>query len=76
MSFNVTVTVDVATPSAITGVVPVMLEFAATGVPAVNTTVPPALTTGVAIERVLVSASAELSVQLETPEAFELEHAP
>ena len=55
-SFNVIVTVEVAVPSATTGDVPVIVEVAAIGDPAMNVTVPPALTTGVAIERVLISA--------------------
>ena len=74
-SFKVIVTVDVAVPSAITGEVPVMVELAATAEPAVKTTVPPALTTGVAIESVLVSAVIDFRVQVETPEAFEAEQA-
>ena len=74
-SFNVTVTVDVATPSATIGPVPVMVEFAATGVPAVNVTVPSAFTTGVAIARVFTSALVELSVQVASPVAFVTEQA-
>jgi hypothetical protein len=66
-SFKVMVTVDVEVPSATTGVVPVILEFAATAAPAVKTTVPPALTTGVAIERVFDSALVEVNVQVDTP---------
>ncbi len=50
------VTVDVAVPSATTGDVPVIVEFAATAEPAVKVTVPPVLTTGVAIASVLISA--------------------
>ena len=73
-SLSVMVTVEVAIPSATTGVVPEMLEFPATAAPAVNITVPPALTTGVAIERVLVSALVEASEHVETPLASELEH--
>lgn len=69
-------TVDVADPSATTGVVPVMLEFAATGVPAVKVTVPSAFTTGVAIESVLTSALSELNVHVEAPVASEAEQAP
>jgi hypothetical protein len=70
------VTVDVADPSATTVEVPEMDELAATGVPATKLTVPPALTTGVAMESVFVSATVELKVQVETPEAFEAEHTP
>ena len=55
-SFRVMVTVEVAVPSAITGVVPEIEELRATAEPAVKTTVVPALTTGVAIERTLLSA--------------------
>ena len=74
-SFKVMVTVDMAVPSARTGEVPIMVELAATAESAVNTTVPPALTTGVAIESVLVSAVIDFRVQVETPEASETEHA-
>jgi hypothetical protein len=75
-SLRVIVTLDVAVPLAITGPVPVIVEFAATADPAVKTTVPPALTTGVAIERVLVSAVKDLRVQVEIPEASVAEHVP
>jgi len=75
-SFKVIVTDDVATPFATIGLVPEIVELAATAAPAVNTTVPSALTTGVAIDRVLVSAVRELKVHVETPEAFELEQEP
>lgn len=44
--------------------------------PEVKVTLPPDFTTGVAIERVLTSATVEVSVQVETPEAFEIEQAP
>lgn len=69
-SFNVTVTVDVDTPSATTGPVPVMVELAATGVPAVKMTDPSLLAIGVTIARVLVSALVELRVQVASPDAF------
>jgi hypothetical protein len=75
-SFKVTVTVEVAIPLAMTGPVPVMVEFAATAAPAVKITVPPALETGVTIERVLVSAIREVKVQVACPEEFETEHDP
>jgi hypothetical protein len=75
-SLRVTVTVEVATPSAVTGVVPVIVEFTATAAPAVKTTVPSALMTGVAMERVLVSALLEAKVQVATPEAFVIEQVP
>jgi hypothetical protein len=75
-SFRVIVTVDVATPSATTGVVPLILEFATTAPPGVKTTELPALTNGVAIERTFVSAKVELKAQIESPEASEREHEP
>jgi hypothetical protein len=65
------VTVEVDVPSATTGVVPEIVEFRATAAPAVKTTELPALTTGVSIERTLLSAVLDLSVQVETPEAFD-----
>jgi RES domain-containing protein len=74
-SFKVIVTVEFATPSAVTGPEPVMLEFAATGDADINTTDPSALATGVTIERIFVSALLEANVQVETPEAFETEQA-
>jgi hypothetical protein len=46
-SLIVIVTVELADPSASTGLVPVMVEFEATGAPGVNTTLPSAFTTGV-----------------------------
>ena len=70
MSLRVMVTVEVEAPSATTGPDPMIVEFAATGIPAVKITDPSALTTGVAIERILVSAVHEARVQLETPEAL------
>lgn len=75
-SFNVIVTVEVAEPFATTGDVPEIVELAATGAPAVKVTVPPAFTTGVAIERVLISAIVDEIVQVETPDAFETLQAP
>jgi hypothetical protein len=56
-SFKVIVTVEVVTPSATTGPVPVIVEFAATAAPAVKRTLPPAFTTGVTMESVLDSAT-------------------
>ena len=76
MSFKVMVTEEVATPLAITGPDPMMAEFAATAEPAVNTTEPPVFATGVKIERIFVSAFVDDNVQVETPEALELEQAP
>jgi hypothetical protein len=75
LSFKVTVTVEVATPSATTGPVPVMLEFAMEAASAVKVTVPSAFTNGVAIESVLISALVELKVQVASPEALVTEHA-
>ena len=75
-SRRVIVTVEVAEPSATTGEVPVIVEFAATGEPAVKVTVPPAFTTGVDIERVFTSAIVDFNVQVETPDVFEAEHDP
>lgn len=75
-SIKVMVMLEVAAPSATTGPVPVMLEFAATAGPAMNVTVPSAFTTGVAIARVLLSALVEERVQVETPEALVAEQAP
>ena len=67
---------EVDTPSALTGVVPRIVEVVALGLPGINTTRPSALETGVAIESVLLSALVEASVQVETPEAFPAEHIP
>jgi hypothetical protein len=75
-SLSVIVTVDVATPSATTGPVPVMLEFAATAAPDWKTTVPSDFVTGVTIERVLVSAVVDARVQVETPAVVLEEHVP
>lgn len=75
-SLSVIITVEDATPLAITGPEPVIDELAATALPDVKTTVPPVFETGELIERVLVSANDELKVQVETPVAFEDEHMP
>jgi hypothetical protein len=74
-SFNEIVIVDVVVPSATTGPVPTIVEFAATGIPAVKVTVPPIFTIGVAIARVLISALSEDNVHVEIPDASETEHA-
>jgi hypothetical protein len=76
ISLRVTVTVEVAVPFAMTGPDPVIVEFAATAEPAVKITEPPDLTTGVAIERVFVSAILDTNVQVEIPEEFVTEHDP
>ena len=70
------VIVDSEMPSGFVGPVPVMVEFAATGVPAEKTTVPPALETGAVMERVLVSAFREARVQVATPAVSVDEQAP
>ena len=75
-SFKVIVIVEEATPSATPGVVPEIVELAATATPAVNTTVPPTLATGVTRESVLVSATVDFKVQVETPDASVSEQAP
>ena len=75
-SLKVILTVDVAVPFATTGLVPVIVELTATADPAVKTTVPSALTTGVAIDNVFVSAVVDDKVQVETPDAFVAEQAP
>lgn len=69
------VTVDVALPLAITGLVPVIFEFAAMGVPAVKVTEPSVFATGVTIASVFNPETVELKVQLEAPLAFVVEHA-
>jgi hypothetical protein len=74
-SFRVIVMVESDEPSGFVGPVPVIVEFAATAVPAVNVTVPPVLETGVAMARVFTSALVDFTVQVETPLAFELEQA-
>ena len=66
---------EVDTPSATTGVVPVMLELAATGGPAIKITTFPVFDTGVKSCRVLLSATSELSVQVDIPMASETEQA-
>ena len=76
ISFKVMVTVDVAEPLAMTGPEPVIDEFAATAPPAMKSTVPSVLDTGVIIERVFVSDLKEAIVQVETPEASLNEHSP
>ena len=67
---------EVDTPSALTGVVPRIVEVVALGLPGIKTTRPSAFETGVAIESVLLSAFVEESVQVETPEAFPAEQIP
>jgi hypothetical protein len=76
ISLKVIVTVDVAVPFAMTGPEPVIVEFAATAPPAIKTTDPSALETGVAIERIFVSDLSEVIVQVEIPRSSVTEHAP
>jgi multidrug efflux pump subunit AcrA (membrane-fusion protein) len=75
-SFKVIVTVEEAIPLAMTGPVPVIVEFTATAAPAVKRTVPSDFETGVTIESVLVSAASEVKEQVAIPEASLAEHAP
>ena len=75
-SLKVIVTVDVAVPFAVTGLVPEIVELTATADPDVKITVPSAFTTGVAIDNVFVSAVVEAKVQVDTPEALVAEQAP
>ncbi len=75
-SFNVIVTVPDDTPSALTGPVPVIVQLAAEGVLALNTTVPPVTETGVKSCKVFVSAFVDFNVQVETPEALDEEQTP
>ena len=67
---------EVEIPSALTGVVPIIVEVVALALPGIKTTEPSAFATGVAIERILLSALVVESVQVETPEAFPVEHVP
>lgn len=63
-------------PSGLVGPVPVIVDVAATAVPAVKVTLPPVFETGVAMASVLISAFVELKVQVEIPEEFVAEQAP
>ena len=74
-SFKVMVMVDVLVPFAETGPVPVMVEVAVAGEPGTKMTLPPALTTGELMLKVLVSAWVEVKVQVETPRLLVAEHA-
>jgi hypothetical protein len=75
ISFNVTVTVEVAAPLATIGPVPVMVELAATAAPAVKITEPSALATGVAMDNIFVSAFVDFKVQVAIPDALVTEQA-
>ena len=67
---------DEETPSAFTGVVPVMVVVRLLTLPALKITEPSDFETGVAIDSVLTSALIEDRVQVEIPEAFVTEHDP
>ena len=75
-SFNVIVTDEVALPLAVTGPVPVIVEYVLATEPAVKVTVPSLFAIGVAIERVLTSAFVEANVQVAIPEASVALQAP
>ena len=75
-SFRVMVTVDVAEPSATTGVVPLMDELAATAPPEVKVTVPPVFEIGAVMFKVFTSATVEVMVQVAIPEASVAEQDP
>ena len=63
-------------PLATTGVVPLIVEVTLLGESGVKTTVPSGLTTGVAIDRVLVSAFVDFNVQVDTPSELVAEQTP
>ncbi len=69
-SFRIIVILEVAAPLATTGLDPLIDELAALGTGVVKITVPSGFATGETIESVFVSAVNDLSVQVETPEAF------
>ena len=69
-------TVETAIPLATTGVVPVMVEFAATAPEGLKVIAFPLTATGEVSCRVLISAIVDAKVQTERPLAFEAEHAP
>jgi hypothetical protein len=70
------VIVELATPSAVTGVVPEIVVVVDDAEPAMKLVVPPAFATGVTIERVFSSALVDFKVQVETPEASVELHPP
>ena len=76
VSLKVIVTVDAATPSATMGLVPAMVELAATAPLAVKVTALPVTATGEVSWRVFTSAVVEASVQRDRPLEFETEQAP
>lgn len=71
-SRSVIVTVEVATPLAVAGPVPVIVELAATGAPATKLTLPVTLPrpAGVAMLTVFVPLSVEARVATAWPDAF------
>jgi len=76
-SLSVTVMVEVVEPSATTEVgLALTVELPAVAGPALKTTVPSVLDTGVTMDSVLVSAVVDDKVQVETPEALLREQAP
>ena len=75
-SFKVIVTVEVATPSATTGPIPVMVELATLAGAEVKVTVEPVLIKGVTIESVFTSALVDFNVQVEIPKASLRPQAP
>ena len=68
--------VDVDVPSAVTGPVPIMVEFAGSAAPALKVTVVPVFATGVRISSVLTSALVDFSEQLDKPESKLALHPP
>ena len=66
-SRSVIVTVEVLVPFAVTEPVPVMVEVAELGAPAMNVTVPPFTLTGPLMCKVFTSAFVDVMVQVETP---------
>ncbi len=68
--------VEVETPSAMTGPVPVIVVLAATGVPPMKMAVPPVFETGVRRFSVFASALVDLRVQVESPDVLEAEQFP
>lgn len=76
VSIKVIVMVEVVDPSAVTGPLPVIDEFAAMAPPETKETVPPVFEIGDVMESVFASAVLELRVQVEIPEAFEAEQVP
>ena len=74
-SLRVMVTVEIATPLAMTEPVPVMEEFKALGPFVMKVTVPPVFENGDEIDNVFDSAVKDLRVQEEIPEISEIEQA-